>query len=124
MNKKRKLLWLLYPTYLAIVIIALVAVAWYATSSLKDLYLKKTAEDLRARSALVATLVGEQLTTENWVQLDALAKEMGQETFDAFLRDYYQDHTWEIGTGQSFRETAEEHCACDLGPLFEEWVYP
>lgn len=54
----------------------------------------------------------------------ALAEEMGQETFDAFLRDYYQDHTWEIGTGQSFRETAEEHCACDLGPLFEEWVYP
>ncbi len=80
MKKKRKLLWLLYPTYLAIVIVALVAVAWYATDSLRDLYLKKTAEDLRARAVLVGTLVGERLAPENWGQLDALTKEMGSET--------------------------------------------
>ncbi len=55
--------------------------------------------------------------------VSALAEEMGQETFDAFLRDYYETHKWKIGSGEAFRQLAEEHCACDLGDLFEEWVY-
>ena len=53
-----------------------------------------------------------------------LAKEMGQDTFDAFLRDYYQTYRWEIGTGEAFKELAETHCRCDLTSLFEQWVYP
>jgi hypothetical protein len=47
----------------------------------------------------------------------------GQETFDEFLRDYYQTHKWGIGTSDSFRQLAEQHCQCDLTDLFEEWVY-
>jgi aminopeptidase N len=55
--------------------------------------------------------------------VQALAKEMGQETFDAFLRDYYETHKWGIGTGDAFRQLAEQHCQCDLTDLFETWVY-
>jgi hypothetical protein len=55
--------------------------------------------------------------------MDALAREMGQATFDAFLRDYYQSNKWGIGTGESFRALAEEHCQSDLTSLFEAWVY-
>ena len=55
--------------------------------------------------------------------LDTLADEMGQRTFDKFLRDYYQTHKWGIGTGETFRQLAEQHCQCDLTSLFEEWVY-
>ena len=54
----------------------------------------------------------------------ALAKEMGQETFDAFLSDYYDTFKWEIGTGETFKDLAESHCRCDLTPLFDQWVYP
>jgi len=53
----------------------------------------------------------------------ALAKEMGQEKFDEFLRDYYESHKWGIGTGDAFKQLAEGHCQCDLTALFEEWVY-
>jgi hypothetical protein len=53
----------------------------------------------------------------------ALATAMGQEVFDQFLRDYYQSHKWGIGTGEAFRQLAEQHCQCDLTALFEEWVY-
>jgi len=53
----------------------------------------------------------------------ALEKEMGRETFDAFLRDYYQDHKWGIGTVSPFHAAAEEHCQCDLSALFNAWVY-
>jgi hypothetical protein len=55
--------------------------------------------------------------------MDTLARRMGQQTFDEFLRDYYQSHKWGIGTGEDFAELAEEHCQCDLTPLFEDWVY-
>ncbi|MGD2146355.1 MAG: M1 family metallopeptidase, partial [Anaerolineae bacterium] len=56
--------------------------------------------------------------------VEALAEEMGQAAFDAFLRDYYQSHAWDIGTGQAFRRLAEEHCQCDLTELFTTWVHP
>jgi len=52
-----------------------------------------------------------------------LAEEMGEEAFNAFLRDYYQSHRWGIGTGEAFRQLAEAHCDCNLGVLFEDWVY-
>jgi hypothetical protein len=54
---------------------------------------------------------------------EALRDEMGQATFDAFLRDYVQTHRWGIATSGSLRSLAEQHCGCDLGALFEEWVY-
>jgi len=55
---------------------------------------------------------------------EALADAMGQETFDAFLADYVQTHRWGIATIASLRALAEQHCGCDLGALFEAWVYP
>ena len=55
--------------------------------------------------------------------IEALSQAMGGEAFDAFLRDYYQTYQWDIATGEGFKALAEEHCACDLTTLFEEWVY-
>ncbi|MDY7075458.1 MAG: M1 family aminopeptidase [Chloroflexota bacterium] len=55
--------------------------------------------------------------------VQTLAEEMGQETFDEFLRDYYESHKWGIGTGDTFRQIAEQHCQCDLTEIFEVWVY-
>lgn len=56
--------------------------------------------------------------------VEALATEMGQGAFDAFLRDYAQSYKWEISTGEAFRQLAEQHCQCDLTALFGEFVYP
>lgn len=55
--------------------------------------------------------------------VDTLAQTMGQETFNAFLRDYVATFRWEIATTAAFKQLAESHCTCDLTPLFEEWVY-
>ena len=54
---------------------------------------------------------------------EALQEEMGQEAFDAFLRDYYQRYQWGIATTEGLRALAEQHCGCNLQALFEEWVY-
>jgi hypothetical protein len=55
--------------------------------------------------------------------VDALAEAMGQDVFDAFLKDYFETNKWGIGTAKGFMELAERHCDCDLSALFEEWVY-
>ena len=54
--------------------------------------------------------------------IEALAQQMGQSTFDLFLRDYYQANEWGIGYPDSFETSAEEHCQCNLTSLFEEWL--
>ncbi len=56
--------------------------------------------------------------------VDALAKEMGEATFDAFMRDYVAQHAWGIANAEMFRAQAEAHCNCDLSPLFAAWVEP
>jgi aminopeptidase N len=53
---------------------------------------------------------------------EALAMEMGQETFAPFLADYYAQNKWGIATGEGLKALAESHCDCDLAPLFAEWV--
>jgi hypothetical protein len=53
---------------------------------------------------------------------DALKAEMGEQVFDVFLRDYYQLNKWDITTGLELKALAEEHCGCDLTPLFAQWI--
>ncbi|OQY35100.1 MAG: hypothetical protein B6I38_01810 [Anaerolineaceae bacterium 4572_5.1] len=54
---------------------------------------------------------------------NTLAETMGEDAFDAFLRDYYQSYRWGISTPEALKTLAEEHCGCNLTPLFEEWVF-
>jgi hypothetical protein len=55
---------------------------------------------------------------------EALRGEMGAEAFDAFMRDYTQSDAWGIVTAEMLKIRAEEYCACDLTPLFQNWIYP
>jgi hypothetical protein len=55
---------------------------------------------------------------------EALEEEIGADAFAAFLRDLYETHRWGVATTESLREVAESACACDLGGLFSEWIYP
>ncbi|MCP4361527.1 MAG: M1 family metallopeptidase, partial [Chloroflexi bacterium] len=50
--------------------------------------------------------------------VETLAETMGPEAFEAFLHDYYQTHQWGIATSKSLKQLAEQHCICDLTPLF------
>ena len=54
---------------------------------------------------------------------EALAREMGEAVFASFLRDYYDTFAWDVVTAESLRALAEQHCGCDLGQLFSDWVY-
>ena len=52
-----------------------------------------------------------------------LALNMGQDRFDAFLRDYHTSYRWHIADTADFQTLAEAHCGCELDALFAEWVY-
>ena len=54
----------------------------------------------------------------------ALRQQIGQATFDSLMHDYAQTFAWKIATTDSFKQLAEQHCACDLTPLFDAWVNP
>ena len=56
--------------------------------------------------------------------VEALAKKMGQPTFDRFLGEYTQKYAWGLSTTSQFKTLAEQNCRCDLTPLFDEWVNP
>ncbi|NPV76438.1 MAG: M1 family metallopeptidase [Anaerolineae bacterium] len=54
--------------------------------------------------------------------IQELEKEMGKQAFAAFLQTYYQAYQWKIAAGKDFKALAEQQCACNLTPLFEQWV--
>jgi hypothetical protein len=52
-----------------------------------------------------------------------LRAELGDETFFAFLHNYYDAYRYGFATSKDFQAVAEQTCACDLGALFDLWVY-
>lgn len=52
-----------------------------------------------------------------------LEQQIGEDNFNELLRDYTDEYRWGIATGADFKTLAEETCACDLTPLFDQWVY-
>jgi aminopeptidase N len=55
---------------------------------------------------------------------EALAQKLGAGQMDAFLADYVRANAWKIATGAGLKALAEQHCGCDLGPLWQQWVNP
>jgi len=78
MAKKRRLLWQLYPTYLLIIVIALVAATWFASRTLKQFYLDEKASDLKARAHLFEAQLLLYLTPIDEKSVDQLCKKVGR----------------------------------------------
>jgi len=78
--RRRRLLWQLYPSYLLITILSLVAVAWYASGALRWFYYEHVAAELLARAELVKKDLSEQTTLTEPAAVDSLCKELGKLT--------------------------------------------
>ena len=55
---------------------------------------------------------------------EALRDEMGEDDFNAFMKDYTVSNAWGIVTGESLKALAEKHCKCNLTTLYDQWVTP
>jgi two-component system phosphate regulon sensor histidine kinase PhoR len=77
MKKKKRLLRHLFPSYLLITLISLVAVTWFASSSIRHFFLEQTATDLLARARLLQNQIPQYLGALESSVVDAMCKEMG-----------------------------------------------
>jgi hypothetical protein len=54
---------------------------------------------------------------------DALRQRLGEREFETFLKAYYDEYRFASADSAGFQSTAEQACSCDLGDLFDLWVY-
>ncbi len=74
---KKRLLWQLYPSFLLIIAISVIGVAWYGSQSLRKFYLKHVAEDLESRAHLIENQIETKLAGQEFGELDSLCKQIG-----------------------------------------------
>lgn len=75
--KRRKLLWHLYPYFLAISLAAILTVSWYALRVLYRSHLERTAEDLRARATMIAGQFVAPLENDDTAGVATLSRTLG-----------------------------------------------
>ena len=78
MNRRKRLLWQLFPSYLLITLISLLAASWYASEAMRQFFLDQTATDLKARAALLDKQIKELLSPLRSETIDAICKEAGR----------------------------------------------
>lgn len=77
MKKKKRLLRHLFPSYLLITLISLIAVTGFASSSIRSFFLEQTAADLLARARLLENQMAQFLGPLENSLVDAICKEIG-----------------------------------------------
>ncbi|MEN8127988.1 MAG: ATP-binding protein [Planctomycetota bacterium] len=74
---RKRLLWQLYPSYLLLTVIAVLAVAWYTSHSLRRFYFRQVSEDIKSRAHLVRPQIVADLTDGNYEKIDRYCKTTG-----------------------------------------------
>jgi len=77
---KKRLVWQIFPTYLFIIVISLLAVTWFASGSLKRFFLNQVREDLKVRAMLFENRVRKLIGTPDEKNIDILCDEVGADT--------------------------------------------
>ena len=75
--KKKRLFWLLLPSYWILIAVAIAVVAMYAFRSMSHLYFQSMKNDIRTRATLLAEQVATLDEKFNSDQIDALCKRLG-----------------------------------------------
>ena len=78
MKKRKRLIWRLFPSYLLITLISLLAVSWYASAAMRQFFLDQTATDLKARAALLEKQISGLLAPLDAERIDSICKEAGR----------------------------------------------
>ncbi len=77
--KNKKLLWQLYPSYLAIIVIILVSISLLVSIELKSFLSKKIQSDIEIRAKLVRELSADLISERKNAEIDNLCKKLGSQ---------------------------------------------
>ncbi len=81
MKKKKRLLWQLYPSYLLITLISLLAVSLFASSAFRQFFLERTAADLKSRAHLLEKQIEYFISPLDEMSVDSICKAVGEQSF-------------------------------------------
>ncbi len=84
MKKKKRLLRHLFPSYLLITLLSLIAVTWFASRLIRNFYLEQTAADLLARARVLKSQMAQFLGPLETRVVDAVCKEVGESSATRF----------------------------------------
>jgi two-component system phosphate regulon sensor histidine kinase PhoR len=79
MSRKR-MLWQIFPSYVIIMAIVAIWVAWYGSWSFRNSYLSQVSSDLRARAALIENQILQSYQDDSDMTIDLLCKEIGNKS--------------------------------------------
>lgn len=77
MHRKR-LLWQLFPSYLLVTLLALLAVTWYASTAARRFFYERAAGELESRGRVVAKFIVARELPEDAKEAELLCREIGQ----------------------------------------------
>lgn len=75
---QKRLIWRLYPSYLLITFLSLIAATWYSTRALRILYLDTLKEDLQTRARVVENRIQRDNLSLTIEAVDPVCKSMGE----------------------------------------------
>jgi len=84
MKKKKRLIWQIFSSFLLITLLSLLAVSWYASSSMHHFFLDQTAVDLNVRAILLEKQVSVYLSPPDPPEVDSICKSMGKQSATRF----------------------------------------
>jgi two-component system phosphate regulon sensor histidine kinase PhoR len=76
-KRKKRLLWQLYPSYLLITLVSVLAATWFASRTLKQFFLDQSALDLQARAHLLERQILEYISPLDEKAIDQFCKKSG-----------------------------------------------
>lgn len=78
--KRRRLVWQLYPTYLLLIFLVIVAVSWLVLNELRSFHYQQTSKDLQARTQLIAEPLAGEINAESQLWLIDMVNRLGEQS--------------------------------------------
>lgn len=72
-----RLVWRLFLSYLALILITLIVITWYGTSLSRDFFVREIARDLEEKIKIFREIIIPDLQVSNYDKIDSLANEIG-----------------------------------------------
>ncbi len=79
--RRKKLFFQIYPSYLLITLVSLVAASWYAADTTQKFFLDRTAASLEEKACLLKNRIRYELSQESGTPLDSLCKKAGEYSY-------------------------------------------
>ena len=80
MKRNKKLIWQLYPWFLMITVMALLAVTWYTSNSMRSFLHQQIRSDLQNQGLLLKKQISRKLVKGDFAAVERFCKDSGADT--------------------------------------------